>query len=73
MTVEELEDYFSGIELPQSMELYPGTTLNDVRHCVETHIDVLKIYGNIKPYECFHDRLLKIKEFVEKAQENEPE
>lgn len=73
MTVPELEDYFSGINLPQSLELYPGTKLNDVAQCVDTHLTVLKIYGNIRPYECFYDRLLKIKEMVEKEQENSEE
>jgi hypothetical protein len=37
MTVPELEDYFSGINLPQTLELYPGTKLNDVAQCVDTH------------------------------------
>lgn len=73
MTIPELEDYFSGIDLPQSLELYPGTKLNDVAHCVDTHLNVLKIYGNIRPYECFYDRLMKIKEMVDHEQENEPE
>ena len=73
MTVPELEDYFSGINLPQTLELYPGTKLNDVAQWVDTHITVLKIYGHVRPYECFYDRLIKIKEMVEKEQENAEE
>ncbi|WP_316842357.1 DUF6965 family protein [Pedobacter gandavensis] len=73
MTVSDLEDYFSGINLPQTLELYPGTILNDVAHCVDTHINVLKIYGNVRPYECFYDRLMKIKEMVEQEQESSEE
>lgn len=71
MTVQELEDYFSGIDLPQTLDLYPGTKLNDVKQCVETHLHVLKVYGHVRPYECFYDRLIKIKEMVEQQQENE--
>lgn len=71
MTVTELEDYFSGIDLPQTLELDPGTKLNDVAHCVQTHIEVLKIYGHVRPYDCFYDRLIRIKNMVEQAQENE--
>lgn len=73
MTVSDLEDYFSGINLPQKLELYPGTILNDVPHCVATHLNVLKIYGNVRPYECFYDRLMKIKEMVEQEQESAAE
>lgn len=73
MTVSDLEDYFSGINLPQTLELYPGTILNDVPHCVDTHLNVLKIYGNVRPYECFYDRLIKIKDMVEQEQENSEE
>ncbi|MBE9598121.1 hypothetical protein [Pedobacter sp. MC2016-24] len=65
MTIEELEAYFSGIDLPQSLDLYPGTRVNDVTKCIETHLVVLKIHGNVRPFECFYDRLIKIKEIIE--------
>lgn len=65
MTIEELEAHFSGIDLPESLELYPGTMVNDVAHCIQTHLTVLKIHGNVRPFECFYDRLIKIKELIE--------
>ncbi|ACU04087.1 MULTISPECIES: DUF6965 family protein [Pedobacter] len=65
MTIEELEAHFSGIDLPQSINLCPGTRINDVAHCVQTHLVVLKIHGNVRPFECFYDRLIKIKEIIE--------
>lgn len=67
MTIEELEAYFSGIDLPQSLELSPGTRVNDVAHCIQTHLVVLKIHGNVRPFEGFYDRLIKIKEIIESA------
>ncbi|WP_394347794.1 DUF6965 family protein [Pedobacter hiemivivus] len=69
MTIDELEAHFSGIDLPQSLELYPGTKLNNVAQCIDTHITLLKIHGNVRPFECFYDRLIKIKELIESQHE----
>lgn len=68
MTIEELEAHFSGIDLPQSLELGPGLKVNNVALCIQTHITLLKLHGNVRPFECFYDRLIKIKEMIE-AQE----
>lgn len=65
MTIEELEAHFSGIDLPQSLELGPGLKVNDVALCIQTHITLLKIHGNVRPFECFYDRLIKIKEMTD--------
>lgn len=65
MTIEELEAHFSGIDLPNSLELNAGTIVNDVAHCIQTHLTVLKINGNVRPFECFYDRLMQIKEIIE--------
>lgn len=65
MTIEELEAHFSGIDLPPSLELGPGLKVNDVAHCIQTHITLLKLHGNVRPFECFYDRLIKIKELIE--------
>ncbi|MEQ7801722.1 hypothetical protein ABDJ41_18145 [Pedobacter sp. ASV1-7] len=68
MTIEELEDYFSGIDLPQSLELGPGVKANDVPHLIQTHLTLLKLHGNVRPFECFYDRLIRIKELIEEQQ-----
>lgn len=65
MTIEELEAYFSGIDLPPSLELDPGLKVNDVALCIQTHITLLKLHGNVRPFECFYDRLIRIKEMIE--------
>lgn len=65
MTIEELEAHFSGIDLPKSLELGPGVMVNDVALCIQTHITLLKIHGNVRPFECFYDRLMKIKEMTD--------
>lgn len=73
MTIEELEAHFSGIDLPQSLELSPGLVVNDVAHCIQTHLTLLKLHGNVRPFECFYDRLIKIKEMVEAQDQQAPQ
>ncbi|MCD0489867.1 hypothetical protein LPB86_16615 [Pedobacter sp. MC2016-14] len=65
MTIEELEDYFTGIDLPETMDLYPGVKISDVRGCIASHLDVLKLKGELKIYAGFKHRLLLIKEILE--------
>lgn len=65
MTIEELEAHFSGIDLPQSLALGQGVYVNDVAHCIDTHLTLLKLHGNVRPFECFYDRLIRIKELTD--------
>jgi hypothetical protein len=59
--IEELEIYFKGIKLPESIVLDGGTTIVDVPKFIESHITVLQNSGENTVYEVFHDRLVKLK------------
>ena len=65
MTIQELEDYFTGIDLPETMDLYPGVHISNVKICVASHFDVLNEKGDLKIYAGFKERLLRIKEVLE--------
>ena len=67
MTIEELEAYFTGIDLPETMTLYPGVEITNVRICIDSHLEVLKEKGELKIYAGFKERLLLIKERIEKG------
>lgn len=61
MTIDELEAYFKGLQLPQSVELNKGVKITDVKKFVASHIAVLKSYG-LKPIsKPFYDRLMQLK------------
>jgi hypothetical protein len=65
MTIEELHAYFTGIDLPETMTLYPGVTILNVQSCVKSHLEVLKAKGELNTYSGFFDRLLRIKGILE--------
>jgi hypothetical protein len=71
MTIEELEAYFTGIDLPETMTLYPGVTISNVRTCVDSHLEVLNAKGDLKIYAGFKLRLLRIIEILESADVSE--
>ena len=75
MTIEELEAYFTGIDLPETMALYPGVFISNVRTCVDSHLEVLNAKGDLKIYAGFKLRLLRIIEILESSDvsENNPE
>ena len=70
MTIEELEAYFTGIDLPDKMTLYPGVVISNVKICVASHLEVLKEKGDLRVYAGFKERLLLIKEKLENQTEH---
>ncbi len=68
MTAEEFENYFTGIELPETMQLSDGVKITNVKTCVKSHLNVLREKGDLKIYSGFKDRLLKIIEILESKQ-----
>jgi hypothetical protein len=71
MTIEELDAYFTGIDLPETMVLYPGVVVSDVKVCVASHLEVLHAKGELKVYAGFKYRLLRIKEILESPEPSE--
>lgn len=68
MTIEELEDYFTGIDLPETMDLYSGVKISNVSACIASHLEVLKFKGELKIYAGFKHRLLLIKQILEEQE-----
>ncbi|PYF69519.1 DUF6965 family protein [Pedobacter nutrimenti] len=65
MSIEELETYFEGIDLPETVYLNPAIKITDVKKFVRSHIITVKAHGHIRAYSSFMDRLLQLKEIIE--------
>ncbi|MEJ5963502.1 DUF6965 family protein [Pedobacter immunditicola] len=65
MTIEELEAYFEGIDLPETVYLNKATKIVDVKKFVRSHLITVKAHGHIKAYSSFFDRLLQLKDIIE--------
>lgn len=65
MTIEELEAYFEGIDLPERVVLNQATTIVDVKKFIKSHIITVKAHGHIRAYESFLDRLIQLKDIIE--------
>ena len=71
MTIEELEAYFEGIDLPESVYLNQATKISDVRKFVTSHLFTVKAHGHIKAYSSFYDRLVQLKDILEQQRTND--
>ncbi|WP_432710970.1 DUF6965 family protein [Pedobacter sp.] len=65
MTIEELEAYFEGIDLPESVYLNEATKIIDLPKFIKSHVITVKAHGHIRAYQSFYDRLLQLKEILE--------
>jgi hypothetical protein len=70
MTIEELEAYFEGIDLPESVKLNEATVIVDLPKFIKSHIITVKAHGHIRAYQSFYDRLVQLKDILE-AQHSE--
>lgn len=70
MTIEELEAYFEGIDLPESVYLNQATKISDVKKFVTSHLITVKTHGHIKAYASFYDRLVQLKDILEQHTNN---
>ena len=66
MKLSDLEEYFSSIELPKTLQLDPCTFLNDVRKCVDSNISYLQNHPKNGCYMPYYDQPIQIKERIEK-------
>jgi len=67
MSVEELEAYFAGIELPEKIELEQGVVIVDVPLFLESHFRYIKENGHLKSSDVFLFRLNKLHGILEKG------
>lgn len=65
MSVEELEAYFAGIELPEKVELEQGVVIEDIPLFLQSHFSYLKNNGTLKSADVFLVRLQKLHEKIE--------
>ena len=57
MSIEELEAYFTGIELPEKVELVPGVVIEDLPLFLKSHFSYIKNNGSLKSADVFMLRL----------------
>lgn len=69
MSIEELEAYFNGIELPASIELEKGVSIMDIPLFLKSHFSYVKNSGSLKSADVFIIRLHKLHAKLE-AKEN---
>ena len=65
MTIEELEGYFTGIELPDQIELETGVVIVDVPLFLQSHFDYIKENPTLKSIDVFMLRLHKAMGIIE--------
>jgi len=65
MSVEELEAYFAGIELPEKVELEQGVVIEDIPLFLQSHFSYLKNNGTLKFADVFLVRLQKLHDKIE--------
>ncbi|MBB6501649.1 DUF6965 family protein [Pedobacter cryoconitis] len=65
MTIEELEAYFTGITLPEQIELEKGVVIMDIPLFLESHLSYVKKNGHLKSADVFIYRLNLLQERLE--------
>ncbi|KEQ30841.1 DUF6965 family protein [Pedobacter antarcticus] len=65
MTIEELEAYFDGIELPAQIDLEAGVVIADVPLFLESHLSYVKNSGSLKSADVFVKRLHQLHDRLE--------
>lgn len=68
MSIEELEAYFAGIELPDRIELEQGVAIEDIPLFLESHFSYVKNNGDLKSAEVFVIRLNQLQAKLEVQQ-----
>ncbi|MBB6270400.1 hypothetical protein HDF26_000827 [Pedobacter cryoconitis] len=69
MSIEELDAYFTGLALPAQIELERGVMVMDLSLFVESHLNYIKLKGDLRSAEVFIHRLHLLKDQLE-AQNN---
>lgn len=66
MSVEELEAYYQGVELPETVELVPGVVIMDLPLFLESHFSYIKNNQGLKSTDVFLQRLNDLHAILEK-------
>lgn len=65
MSLEELEAYFNGIDLPEKVKLVQGVLIEDVPLFIASHISFVKGNPDLRSAEVFLQRLQRLQEVIE--------
>jgi len=65
MTAEDYQAAFHGIDLPKSLELFPGTNIPDVQLFLSKSIHILKTNPNDRIKDPVRYRLDKVLEMIQ--------
>lgn len=65
MSIEELEAYFQGIELPEQIELVTGVIIMDIPLFLESHFSYIKNNQGLKSTDVFLQRLNQLHAMLE--------
>jgi hypothetical protein len=60
--IQEMEEFFKTVELPQTIEFAPGVVITDVKAFVFSHLQVIRLRKGVGIFEIFYDRLVQVKE-----------
>lgn len=64
MAIDELNSFFSSVQLPETVNLAQGVKIINVPEFIENHLKVLNIYGDAPEWSVFYDRLVMIKDLL---------
>ncbi|WP_158797424.1 hypothetical protein [Pedobacter sp. L105] len=67
MSIEELEAYFTGIELPEKIELVQGVVIEDLPLFLDSHFSYIKKNGHLKSADVFMLRLHQLHAKLEES------
>lgn len=65
MSLKSLEDYFSSIQLPDTLRINQCTFANNLRKLVDSNIEYLKAHPGNKVYLPYYNQLVEIKKVLE--------
>jgi len=65
MSVEELEAYYEGIELPETVELVTGVVILDVPLFLQSHFSYIKNNPGLRSTDVFLQRLNQLHDILE--------
>lgn len=66
--LEELIEYYQSIEIPKTLKYSESTFFNDLPKAITADIYTLKTHGLIPTFAGSYERLVKIKELLEKGE-----
>jgi hypothetical protein len=65
--IVEMEEFFKSVQLPETIELFPSTTITDVKAFVHSHLLIIRLRKGVPLFEVFYDRLVLLKKRLEEA------